>query len=87
MQLPERKFGEFFFFPAISKVKGFLQPGGNMEHYMQFEEFVEYVRGEITGHLPLSMASGKVRIEPFRKIGSSYLSLTIDRKSACVRRS
>ena len=54
-----------------------------MEHYMQFEEFVEYVRGEITGHLPLSMASGKVRIEPFRKIGSSYLSLTIDRKSAC----
>ena len=53
-----------------------------MEQYMQFEEFVEYVKAEITGHLPLSMASGKVRIEPFRKIGSSYLSMRIDQKSA-----
>ena len=53
-----------------------------MEQYMQFEEFVEYVRKEIPNFLPLSMASGKVRIEPFRKIGSSYLSMRIDRNSA-----
>ncbi len=51
-----------------------------MEQYMQFEEFTETVRNRITDHLPPSLKEGTIRIQPFQKIGSSYLSLTIDQK-------